>query len=301
MKNSDNKFNNILQLHEPKSQISPVIFTSPHSGRNYLKSFLNDSQLDKHSIRLSEDAFVDEIFSSAPSFGACLLKALSPRAYVDLNRAAWELDPTMFNEDLPPHIITKSPYIAAGLGTVPKIVASGKEISNRKFSFAEIEKRILMHYFPYHQTLDNLIKEKKKYFNSILIVDCHSMPSDKSNTRKTSDALPDIVLGDNNGFACGSETLGLISDLFLKNNFTIAKNKPYAGGFTTQNYGQPSKGVHVIQIEINRSLYMNETRIIKNENFSALVERINRIIAELTKLVPQVLETSKLRYLDAAE
>ena len=287
-----------LRVFAPEEQTTPTIFSSPHSGRHYIKPFTDLSPLSKTSLRQSEDAFVDEIFSNAPLFGASLLVALFPRAFVDPNRKAWELDPKMFSDVLPPNVITRSPYIRAGLGTIPRVVADGKQIYREKLRFSDAKTRIIDFYIPYHKTLKELITKTFNRFNCCLLIDCHSMPS---NSGRGEIATPDIILGDNNGQSCSSEIVELVEKACLNEGFTVARNNPYSGGFTTQNYGRPETGIHTLQIEVNRAIYMNEETIKRLPSINSLKSKISNIIETVTQIQSSIMRPNTNKKLDAAE
>ena len=299
LKSSSNK--SVLKIHESTKKIGPVIFASPHSGRNYDDTFISQTRLEYSILRQSEDAFVEEIFMDAPIFGAPLLTALFPRAFVDANRHSWELDQNMFKDKLPSYVTTKSPYISAGLGTIPRLVGNGKEIYDNKLLFSEIRQRIVKNYIPYHKALQALIKKTIAIHQSCLLIDCHSMPSANKSFERSKTNLPDIVLGDNHGKACSQRIVELIERNLLSQGLSVIRNKPYAGGFTTQNYSNKEEGIHVIQIEINRSLYMDEKRIKRLPSLKVLIEKIKVLIEELTAIDPNTLKRSKFISLKAAE
>jgi N-formylglutamate amidohydrolase len=276
--------NSIFHISKPIKKICPLIFSSPHSGRIYSDNFSKMTNLNLCNLRQSEDAYVDEIFASSVLYGAPLLRALFPRAYVDVNREPWELDPKMFFEPLPSYVKKKSPYISAGLGTVPKIVGSGQKIYLRKLSFLEVHKRILNHYFPYHNALKNLIKNTLSIHGTCLIIDCHSMPSENRVRRSSEKFLPDIIIGDNHGTTCSSSVVELTAKTLEVLGYSVGRNHPYAGGFITKNYSNVQKGIHVMQIEIKRSLYMNEKTVERSPKLSFLVKKFQSLIEELTAI-----------------
>ena len=287
-----------VEILVPDRQTAPVVFASPHSGRNYPEGFINSTRLELRALRRSEDAFIDEAFTSAPDFGAPLLRAHFPRAFVDANRQAWELDPAMFNGDLPDYVTSHSPRISAGLGTVPKIVANGELIYDNPLNFNETRKRIDTHYKPYHQTLTGLIGATCDEFGGCLLIDCHSMPSGNSfdGTRKNKGPkLSDIILGTCHGKSCAPEVVDLATRVLRDMGLSVTHNKPYAGGFTTRNYGQPANGVHAIQIEINRALYMDEQRIERGPGLAQLVRQTRRLIDALTSIDTEILQSHHLK------
>jgi len=271
------------QILYPKYTSTPLVFSSPHSGNRYPESFLDKSKLDPLTLRRSEDSFVDELFAKAPLLGAPLLKANFPRAYVDPNREAFELDPTMFEDCLPEYVNTKSLKVWAGLGTVARVVTNGEEIYRNKLKFTEVKSRVENTYIPYHQALKRLIKITKEMFGLCILIDCHSMPSlggpmdnDRGNRRV------DIVLGNNHGTTCASQLISLVGNNLRDQGMMVRNNNPYSGGFTTCHYGAPNDGIHTLQIEINKSLYMDEKTIRKNQGFEPMLNRITRLISELS-------------------
>ena len=252
-----------IEILVPPQQTAPVVFSSPHSGRDYSPAFVAQSRLDAVALRRSEDSFVDELFGQAPLYGAPLLKALFPRAFVDPNREPFELDPNMFEDHLPAYANVKSPRVAAGLGTIARLVANGAEIYQTKLSFAEADRRITDCYQPYHHALEDLIVSTRRQFGFCIVLDCHSMPSvtgpldDEPGRRRQAD----FILGDAHGQSCSLGILRLVEQSLRSLGFVVAINTPYSGGYITRHYGRPRKGVHALQIEINRALYMDEERI----------------------------------------
>jgi N-formylglutamate amidohydrolase len=278
-----------FDILRPDTLRSPVVFASPHSGRRYPLGFLEATRLDRHAIRRSEDAFVDELFAAAPEFGAPLLRAHFPRAYVDVNREPYELDPDMFRAALPGWVNTTSPRVNAGLGTVAKIVAGGAEIYGGRLDFEDAVQRIETHYKPYHAALQGLIDDALNAFGRCLVIDCHSMPSMALPSANTSFGNPDIVLGDCHGSSCVREISHIAERTLRDLGLSVQRNKPYAGGFTTRHYARHHAGVQTLQIEINRALYMDEVNIRRLPEFDRLAERMRLLIARLSDLAPDVL------------
>ncbi len=270
-----------LALLRPAPQTTPLVFASPHSGSAYPADFVRRARLSALDLRRSEDAFVDELFRRAPDFGAPLLAATFPRAYVDVNREAFELDPRMFAEPLPDYVTTRSPRIAAGLGTVPRVVANGEEIYDAPLTFAEARARIEATHRPYHRTLAALVRDTRRTFGTCLLIDCHSMPSNLGGGRGTR-ALPDVVLGDCHGTSAGPGLNDLVEGHLRRLGFTIVRNRPYAGGYTTRHYGHPRQGLHVLQIEINRGLYLNEATIEPLPQMADVAQRFETFTARLS-------------------
>jgi len=274
----------------PRKQAMPVVFASPHSGTDYPPSFVAKSRLDPITLRKSEDSFVDEVFAGVVDEGAPLLKALFPRAYVDPNREPFELDPAMFADSLPDYANTCSPRIAAGLGTIARVVATGEEIYREKLTFADALHRINELYRPYHMALKRLVDSTAESFGVAVLIDCHSMPSvggpmDEDAGRRRFD----MVLGDRHGTACAPALIDAVERFLGNEGFEVVRNNPYAGGFTTQHYGSPASGVHALQIEINRALYMDEARIKRNSGLPRIADCMKALAAHLRARLPAML------------
>ena len=218
-----------------------------------------------------------------------MLSALVSRAYIDLNREPYELDPRMFLENLPGYMNPGSPRVASGLGTIPKLVAEGEGIYRGKISLTEALVRIDTIYRPYHRTLTAMIEEAYSATQFCLLMDCHSMPSSAvRNLKSHHEPQIDIVLGDRFGAACNRELSAEIEKFFAKEGFHVVRNRPYAGGFITETHGSPHHNRHALQIEINRALYMDEGRIEKNQCFADVEAAIARVLKELAMFLPAI-------------
>ncbi|WP_309084794.1 N-formylglutamate amidohydrolase [Chelativorans sp.] len=273
-----------FQVARPGEQRFPFVFNSPHSGRYYPARFLAMSKLDPATIRRSEDCYVDELFASAASLGAPLLSANFPRAYLDVNREPWELDPRMFREPVPPYANIRSPRVAGGLGTVPKLVGEGLDIYSARLPLAEAISRIDHVYRPYHACLSALLQETRAKFGYAVLIDCHSMPA---NIRVGDGSLkPDFILGDRFGSSSAPALTDYAMSLLTAKGYTVVHNKPYAGGFITEHYGRPAERLHALQIEINRGLYMNERTLERTARFQALANDLKDFIRGLT-IIPE--------------
>ncbi len=254
---------------------SCAVFSSPHSGAEYPASFLRDSCLTPLQLRSSEDAYVDRFIGE--TLGAPVLKARFPRAYVDLNRAADELDPAIIqNASGQP----TNPRIAAGLGVIPRVVSNGRAIQLGKMKLAEAEARLATCYHPYHTALAGLIEAQRQRFGSCYLFDIHSMPR-SSLPSGLLNRRPEIVLGDRYGTACSHWLSDAVVEAFEQSGFTVARNTPFAGGYITRQYGAPHQGVHVLQIEIDRSLYMNEMRVELHRDFEDIRQRIAGVLTKI--------------------
>ncbi len=266
----------------PEFHSSCAVFASPHSGRDYAWSFLRRSVLDEHSIRSSEDAYVDKLFDSATTFGAVFLKAGAPRAYVDLNRSADELDPALIEGV---RRQGHNPRIASGLGVIPRVVANGRAIYRGKLSYREAEQRIESFWRPYHETLRQLLETSIDRHGQAILVDCHSMPHEAMDgVVRGGVKRPDVVLGDRFGAAADGNIVDQIEQAFVAAGFTVTRNAPFAGAFITQAYGRPSRGQHAVQVEIDRSIYMNERTIEPNANFEAVRLALKSVVADIASI-----------------
>ncbi len=265
----------------PRLQTTPFVFNSAHSGTDYPERFLRMTRLDRHTIRQSEDTLVDEIYEQAPFMGAPLVRARFPRAYLDVNREPYELDPLMFDEPLPANCNTSSSRVAAGLGTLARIVAHDKAIYREKLTLEDALMRIRGIYLPYHTTLQKLLSEALQHYGIAVLVDCHSMPA---LPRSGKTPPPDIILGDRFGTTCAPAIIRLAERVFRNAGLRVARNHPYAGGYIARTYGRPDHNVHCLQIEISRHLYMNERTRRPNANFAFIKQIATRLIGEFTRL-----------------
>ena len=256
----------------------PIIISLPHSGDNYYSEFIKSSLLDKDELCRAEDSFVDEIWDFSINEGYCYIKSTIPRIYVDLNRHPLELDPYLCSSDIPKFEQSKSLKVLSGIGVIPKVSNYGNDIYAEPLSRAEIRKRLISYYFPYHRALKYMIKRLKNKFKDVLVIDCHSMPSSDVPKKST---FVDINLGNNYGLSISENIFNLIRGNFEKLGFIVEENVPYSGGFITQFYGNPSDGIHVLQLEINRSIFMDEKLLKKNRN----IEQISKKIRKATKSI----------------
>jgi N-formylglutamate amidohydrolase len=271
-----------FEILSPEEWTAPAVFNSPHSGREFPEAFLRQSRLPQLTLRKSEDCYVDELFLSCIAHGAPMLRARVPRSYIDLNREPYELDPRMFSGELPGYANTGSPRVAGGLGTIPRIVSEGEEIYRGRIDFTEARARIEQIYLPYHRTLSALTNAVLSKVGEVLLVDCHSMPASAS--AHVAPQVPggvDVVLGDRFGASCAEDISAFVEDELRRAGLRVLRNKPYAGGFITQNHGAPHRGQHALQIEINRSLYMNEATLERHAGFQDVRRTIDGLCARL--------------------
>jgi N-formylglutamate amidohydrolase len=265
---------------------TPLVFASPHSGRFYPVELMAASVLDSAGIRRSEDAFVDALINDAPDHGVAVIRTDYARAFVDVNREPYELDAGMFEDDLPAFARIRTPRVAAGLGSIARIVAEGQEIYGRKLTFAEARLRIERVHEPYHRALRDLLDATVERFGCAVLIDWHSMPSVAARAfaqsgDARSGAVLDVVLGDRFGTACAPSLTRRAEAAFEVLGYKVARNAPYAGGHTTQNYGKPATRVHALQIEINRALYLNEGTLEPSADFANLKRDLKPVFAAM--------------------
>ena len=271
-----------FDIVEPSWPLCPLVLSSPHSGSIYPRRFLDSARLDAFALRRSEDAFVDELFSGAAALGAPLIRARFPRAYLDLNREPYELDPRMFDGKLPAHANTRSVRVAGGLGTIARVVGDSQEIYAGRLTVAEGLARIERLYKPYHAALRGLVERARLQFGYVLLVDCHSMPSTPTVVASAERRIKtDFVVGDRYGTSADGSFVELLEGAMRRAGYAVHRNKPYAGGFITEHYGAPQSGIHAIQIEVNRALYMDERTIERTARFAAVKADITAVLAVL--------------------
>ncbi|MDB4208591.1 N-formylglutamate amidohydrolase [Amylibacter sp.] len=269
-------------LKEPEVQTTSMVFNSPHSGRSYSESFLENSLLKKPEIRASEDAYVDDLFSSVTEFGAPLLTAVAPRAFVDLNRQADELDSAII-QGVNKNILNSR--VLSGLGVIPRIVSKGNNIQSGKMTIEQANLRLNKSYFPYHYKLKKLLDQTKLEFGKVILIDCHSMPMRSTHSLRSSDGKsPNIVLGNRFGSSCSSDIMEQIKSSFEDAGFRVSQNIPFSGAYILKNYGRPSINEHAVQIEIDRGLYLNEKLVEKSDKYYDLKYKLKTVIRDIVSI-----------------
>jgi N-formylglutamate amidohydrolase len=255
-----------FEILEPLQWRAPIIFNSPHSGSVYPDDFLIASRIDLPTLRRSEDSFMDELIADLSRRGFPVVRVKFPRSYVDVNREPYELDPRMFSGRLPSFANTRSMRVAGGLGTIPRVVGDGQEIYRERLAVEDALLRIETLYKPYHRALRRLINRVHQTFGAAVVVDCHSMPS--IGVSRDEPRRPDVVIGDRYGTSCAQLLPDIVEATMGRLGYSVGRNKPYAGGFITEHYGNPASGLHAIQLELNRAIYMDERRREKSPRFA---------------------------------
>jgi N-formylglutamate amidohydrolase len=279
----DGELSPSFEIVEPEQLRAPIIFNSPHSGSVYPEAFLSASRIDLATLRRSEDSFMDELIGDLSARGFPVVRVNFPRSYVDVNREPYELDPRMFSGRLPSFANTRSMRVAGGLGTIPRVVGDGQEIYCERLSVDEALSRIETLYKPYHRALRRLIARVHQSFGTAVVVDCHSMPS--IGVSRDEPRRPDIVIGDRYGTSCAPVLPDMVEDTMTRLGYSVGRNKPYAGGFITEHYGNPASGLHVVQLELNRAVYMDERRREKGPRFAQVAADFTAL-AEMLANVP---------------
>lgn len=266
----------------PLQRDTSVIFSSPHSGRSYSAAFMAQTQLGSLPIRSSEDAFVDMLFDKAPEFGAPLITAQAPRAFIDLNRAVDELDPSVIDG------VSRgmhNPRVSSGLGVIPRVVANGRAIYGNKIRLDDAQDRIARFWHPYHTALRTLIGQSQDQFGQAILIDCHSMPHEAIDAHsKPGHSKPDVVLGDRFGAAAGRDVMDRVEAAFVGAGLRVVRNAPFAGAYITQAYGRPLQSQHVVQVEIDRALYLDEARVEPSRDFADFRRLLAGVIADVTAI-----------------
>lgn len=266
----------------PERDTSCVVFASPHSGAVYPADMMRQTVLSNHAVRSSEDAFVDQLFDCAPDFGARFIKADVPRAYVDLNRSPEELDPALIEGV---RRQGHNPRVASGLGVIPRVVANGRAIYDGKLRLSDAQARLNNYWHPYHKQLQQLLDDAREYHGQAVLIDCHSMPHEAvESVTRTGARRPDIVLGDRFGAAAGGAVVDRVEAAFKDQGFRVARNTPFAGAYIAQAYGRPSRSQHAIQVELDRALYMDEQRIVPNQNFYTVRRALRAAVSEIARI-----------------
>ena len=266
-----------VEVLRPLRGTAPVIIASPHSGRTYPQRFLQQAALSIDLLRRSEDAYMDELYASAPAAGLTLVLATFPRVYVDPNRSADELDPVLTGDRADPLTPIRSPRAHAGLGVVPRLGADGLSIHSGILDRPEITRRIADCHTPYHAALEAEVARTVDRHGFAIVIDAHSMPS-------ISAPGVDAVIGDRHGVSCAPGITDAIESALHAQGLRTRRNAPYAGGYTTERYGQPDHARHAVQIELNRALYLDEARVTRSGTFDTLKARIDAFLTSIVAI-----------------
>ena len=235
----------------PEQPASPVILSVPHAGRAYSDALLASARLSRARLETLEDRLVDRLVWRAVEAGALALIADAPRAEIDLNRDEREIDPAMILPRPHPSKTLESPRTRGGLGLIPARIAGAGAIWRQRIHAVELARRLEGIYRPYHAALDTALREARARFGIAILLDCHSMPP---RTGEAGQAM--IVLGDRHGRSIAPDLADAAERAARQAGFRAARNAPYAGGHITERHGRPAAGIHALQLEIDRSLYL---------------------------------------------
>jgi N-formylglutamate deformylase len=272
-----------FEIVEPRVWRAPIIFNSPHSGSVYPDDFLHASRIGLEALRASEDSFMDELIAGLVERGFPMVRVHFPRCYIDVNREPYELDPRMFTGKVPSFANTRSMRVAGGLGTIPRVVGDGQEIYRERISIDDAIGRIEGLYKPYHRALRKLVNKAQAMFGTVIVVDCHSMPS--VGLSRDEPRRPDVVIGDRYGTSCTALIADVVEQTMIGRGYSVGRNKPYAGGFITEHYGSPSIGLHAVQVELNRAIYMDERQRRRSARFGQVMDDF-AILADALAEIP---------------
>ena len=253
---------------------TPLVFASPHSGGFYPEDMAATEELSVASLRSAEDAAVDRLLGAGAAAGAVLIAGRIGRAYVDLNRAPEELDPTLI--DGVSATQTSGLKTQAGYGVIPRLAGDGAPLYDRRLTREEAVGRIARVHQPYHEALGGLMRAARRRHGRAILVDWHSMPS-----RATGANGPDVVLGDRHGTSCEALLTRRLRRLFEAQGLTVGLNRPYAGGYATQSWGRPDEGFQAIQVELSRGLYWDEATWAPSPGWTRCRSALRRVIAGL--------------------
>jgi len=240
--------------HGPAVPAFPVVIAVPHAGRHYSSSLIADLALPLSRVQQLEDRHADLLASPAVAQGATAFIAGHARAWIDLNRDPREIDPGMI-EGVPPVGLIHSSRARNGLGLVPRNIGGGPSLWRRKFLSDELKRRIAEFHEPYHSAIAEALAAARAHFGIAILLDCHSMPPIRQSNR---DILPPaIVIGDRFGRSADGVFGDMVENIARNAGFPYARNTPYAGGYGLDRHGNPRRGIHALQIEIDRSRYLD--------------------------------------------
>jgi N-formylglutamate deformylase len=261
-----------------------LLYDSPHSGRFYPSDF--ESKCSRAELRRGEDAFVDELLAGTPAFGAILLVNEYPRCYIDVNRAETDIDPAQLSEPWP-GMLEPTDKSSRGLGLIRRFVVPGVEAQARPLSVAEVKQRLSTVYQPYHETLNALVTQLRQQRGIVWHLNWHSMKSVGNAMTPDGAGAPraDFVVSDDRGRSAAPEVTAVVVTTLRELGYTVTVNDPYTGGAIVRRTGAPAVGVHSIQVEINRRLYLDEVAVEKTSAFAALADDLEKLTRRLAEAV----------------
>jgi N-formylglutamate amidohydrolase len=273
----------ILLRHEPAVPAIPLVLDSPHSGEVYPADFRHAPP--RAVVRQAEDTHVARLWRMAPALGATLLEASFPRAYIDPNRSLADIDAELLADPWP-EPLSPSRKTQQGIGLVWRVARSGTPMYAAKLTSAQVRERIDRYWRPYHAALEAILDERYADHGAVWHLNCHSMPA-------IGDALADdpgrermdFVLGDRDGTTCEPAFTACVAETLRAQGYSVAINDPYKGVELVRKHGRPAAGRHSLQVEVKRTLYMDEETLLPNAGYAALEADLGRLLAALADYV----------------
>lgn len=270
----------VLRRRDPAGAALPLVLDSPHSGACYPEDFAFCCPLPV--LRRAEDAYVEELYEAAPEHGATLIGALFPRSYIDVNRAADDLDPGLLAATPPPWLVLR-PVTRVGL--VRRHAQPGVPIYDRKLGADEVLARIERYHTPYHRVLDQSLDRLHRQFRTVWHLNCHSMPSSGRGRSGRAGEHGDFVLGDRDGTTCTPEFTDFVARHLRGLGYDVRINEGYKGVEIVRRQGRPAERRHSLQIEVDRALYMDQKTLEKLPGFARLKADLTGLVAALAEFV----------------
>lgn len=262
-------------------RLTPLVYAAPHSGRWMPPGAGADLQAGEATVRSLEDPRVDALIAGAAARGAATIINGTARAFVDVNRDPAEMDPDLLITGRPGD--RRTPRTRAGLGVVPRLGGDGQPLWRRPFQVEELRARVDQVHASYHAALAGLMADARAQFGRAVLIDWHSMPSVAAMAEQRRGGLrPDIVIGDRHGQSADPALARIVRTAFEARGRRVIMNRPFAGGYTTQLWARPADGFHALQIEIDRSLYLDERTLEPGPGFDALRRDIDLVGAALS-------------------
>ena len=257
----------------------PVVLSIPHSGQIFPEEFLQMTNRSVEELRFNEDIFVDDLLFPLLEQNIMAIKLNTARAFIDVNRDKIELDENMFDDYPSDLMIYENSRCRSGYGLIHRVTSDGKPIYKVPLKFNEVQKRICLVYDVYHNRLDELIQKCVKRFGFCLLIDCHSMPSKICSIMQDGSNI-DICIGDLFEQSCPTKISSVLEQNIKAKGYSVYKNLPYSGAYTTFHYCQPRNKIYTLQLEINRSLYANEKSLSLNSSFQKVQDDLVSAISE---------------------
>lgn len=269
-----------IDIVRPEGAGAAVVYSLPHSGRYYPDSFIAEARLSGTALRLSEDAWVDDMVDLSPQSGVYGLVGRYARAFCDVNRNPLELDARLIRGELPKAALSLSARVKAGFGVVARRLSAEQDIYRHPLDMAEVQRRIDLIHRPYHMALQGLLREAAQG-GRVRLIDWHSMPSSALNHPSVTGPRPDIVLGTLHGESSSESFVQQVRRHLEREGLRVGLNRPFAGGYIVETYGKPAGGIDALQIEINRAIYMNEATLEPHEGLRELKAIFRSLTASL--------------------